>query len=76
VPEATIRAELRALDGDDIDALVQVGTNLAGAAVCAEAERWLAKPAIAINTVSAWSAVRQAGITDRLFGRGRIFEEH
>lgn len=76
VPEAQIRAELKALDGDDIDALVQVGTNLAGAAVCAEAERWLGKPAVSINTVSAWHAVRSAGIPDRLAGRGRIFEEH
>jgi maleate isomerase len=76
VPATTIRDELKALDGDGIDALVQVGTNLAGSAVCAEAERWLGKPAIAINTVSAWAAIRQAGITDRLTGCGRIFEEH
>jgi maleate isomerase len=76
VPEARIRAELRALDGDDIDALVQVGTNLAGSAVCAEAERWLDKPALAINTVSAWAALRGAGITDRIDGKGRIFAEH
>lgn len=76
VPEARIRAELQALDGPDIDALVQVGTNLAGGAVCAEAERWLGKPAISINTVSAWSALRGAGVQDRIARRGRIFEEH
>jgi maleate isomerase len=76
VPEACIRAALRALDGDDVDALVQVGTNLAGAAVCAEAERWLGKPAVSINTVSAWAALRGAGIADRIAGRGRILEEH
>ncbi|MEM1152871.1 MAG: Asp/Glu racemase [Pseudomonadota bacterium] len=75
VSEATIRAQLVALDGDDIDALVQVGTNLAGSAVCAEAERWLGKPALAINTVSAWYALRGAGITDKLHGRGGIFEQ-
>ncbi|SIS75451.1 maleate isomerase [Roseivivax lentus] len=76
VPEARIRSALQDLDGDDVDALVQVGTNLAGAGVCAEAERLLGKPALSINTVSAWSAVRSAGIADRLRGRGRIFEEH
>lgn len=76
VPEARIRAELRALDGDDVEALVQVGTNLAGGAVCAEAERWLGKPALSINTISAWAALRGAGVTDRIAGRGRIFEEH
>lgn len=76
VSEARIRAELRALDGDDVDALVQVGTNLAGARVCAEAERWLDKPALSINTTSAWAAMRSAGIADRISGHGRILEEH
>lgn len=76
VPEARIRAELKELDGRDVEALVQVGTNLAGAAVCAEAERWLGKPAISINSVSAWAALRGAGLQDRIPGRGRIFEEH
>jgi maleate isomerase len=76
VPEARIRAELRALDGDDVDALVQVGTNLAGAAACAEAERWLDKPALSINTLSAWAALRGAGITDQIAGHGQIFAQH
>lgn len=75
VGEDRIRAELRALDGPDVEALVQVGTNLAGAAVCAEAERWLGKPALSINVASAWKALRDAGIDDRIPGRGRIFAE-
>jgi maleate isomerase len=76
VSQQYIRAALQDLDGDDVDALVQVGTNLAGAAVCAEIEQDIGKPALSINTVSAWSAVRSAGIEDRIEGRGRIFEEH
>lgn len=76
VSKAQIRAELQGLDGDDIEALVQVGTNLAGASVCAEAEQWLGKPALSINTVSTWSALRGAGIADQVGGRGRILEEH
>lgn len=76
VPQETIKAELHALDGDDVDALVQVGTNLAGAAVCADLEGVIGKPAVSINTVSAWSAIRQAGIEDKVIGRGRILEEH
>ncbi|MCR9152283.1 MAG: Asp/Glu racemase [Rhodobacteraceae bacterium] len=76
VPEARIREALQALDAPEVEALVQVGTNLAGAAVCAEGERWLGKPCISINTVSAWAALRRAGIEDRVRGRGRIFEEH
>jgi len=73
-PQA-IRESLIELNGPDIEALVQVGTNLAGSAVAAEAERWLGKPVLAINTVLAWDALRRTGITDRIEGHGRILEE-
>lgn len=76
VPPSRIAEALRQLDGDDVDALVQVGTNLAGAAVAAEIEKSIGKPIIQINTVSAWAALRAAGIADRLQGRGRLLEEH
>lgn len=75
VPEARIREELKALDGPEVDALVQVGTNLAGGAVCAEAERRLGKPCLSINVVSAWRALRRMGVSDRIAGVGRVFEE-
>ena len=39
----------RCVDGDGVDALLQVGTNLAGAAICAELERVLDKPCLSIN---------------------------
>jgi maleate isomerase len=76
VQPATIREALVALNGADVDALVQVGTNLAGADVAAEAERWLGKPVLAINTVLAWAAMRASGVEDRLPGLGRVLEEH
>jgi maleate isomerase len=75
VPAADIRAALQALDGDDVDAILQVGTNLAAGAIAAEAERWFGKPVLAMNTITYWDALRQLGIDDRLSGRGRIFEE-
>jgi maleate isomerase len=71
---ADLRAALRALDGDDIDAIVQVGTNLAGMAVAAEAERWLGKPVLSMNAVIYWRALRRLGIEDRIWGRGRLLE--
>jgi maleate isomerase len=43
--------------------------------VAAEAERWLGKPVIAINTATYWYAMRQNGITDRLPGFGRLLAE-
>jgi maleate isomerase len=73
--EAQVRAAYRELDGDDVDAIVQVGTNLAGMAVAAEAERWLGKPVLSMNAVTYWRALRQLGITDRIAGHGRILEE-
>ena len=63
-----------ALDGDDIDALVQVGTNLAAIEVCAEAERWLGKPVLAINAVTYWDALRRCGIDDAVHGCGSLLE--
>lgn len=75
VPAATLRTTLRQLDGDDVDAILQVGTNLANAAVAAEAERWLEKPVLAMNVVTYWDALRRCGVEDRVHGHGRILEE-
>jgi maleate isomerase len=33
------------------------------------------KPCIPINIATAWHAVRGLGVTDRIVGRGRLFEE-
>jgi maleate isomerase len=75
VPLADIRAALRELDGDDIEAVVTVGTALPAAEVAAEAERWLGKPVLAVNVVSFWHALRQCGIADKVYGHGRVLEE-
>ncbi|WP_210208614.1 maleate cis-trans isomerase family protein [Rhodoplanes roseus] len=75
VQPPALRKLLREIDGDDIDAILQVGTNLANAAVAAEAEPWLEKPVLAMNTITYWDALRRCGIDDRIFGFGRILEE-
>ena len=59
-----------------MDAIVQVGTNLAFAHVAPMAEFWLGKPVIAINTATYWHALRRNGITDRLEGFGALMEEY
>ena len=76
VPEAVLRKTLHALDGDDVDALIQVGTNLSMTRLAAAAERWLNKPVIAINTATYWHALRQNQITDKVVGFGRLLEEY
>jgi maleate isomerase len=75
VPLQDIRNALRELDGDDVDALLTLGTALPAGAVAAEAERWLGKPVLAVNVVSYWHAIRQCGIEDRVSGCGRLLEE-
>lgn len=72
---AEVRAAYRELDGDDVDAIVQVGTNLAGMMVSAEAEHWLGKPVLSMNAVTYWRALRLMGIDDKAFGFGRLLEE-
>ncbi|MGA6964692.1 MAG: hypothetical protein WBZ51_13900 [Xanthobacteraceae bacterium] len=70
-----LRPKLLGLDGPDIDAIVQVGTNLSMVRLAAAAELWLAKPVIAINTATYWHALRQNGITEKVQGFGRLLEE-
>ncbi len=59
-----------------VDAIVQVGTNLAMAELAASAEFWLGKPVIAINTATYWYALRDYGIKDRIHGWGSLLAEH
>jgi maleate isomerase len=59
-----------------VDAVVQVGTNLAMAEVAAMAEFWLDKPVIAINTATYWYALRQYGIKDKVYGWGSLLEQY
>ncbi len=75
VSTATLRDQLKTLDGDDVDALVQVGTNLSMTRLAAAAEMYLGKPVIAINTATYWNALRQNGISDKIAGFGRLLEE-
>ena len=70
------RDALHKLDGDDVDALVQVGTNLSMVRLAAAAELWLAKPVIAINAATYWHGLRANGIEDRMEGFGRLLAEY
>lgn len=72
VEEARLREALLELDGDDIDAIGQVGTNLSMARLAGEAEVWLNKPVIAINTATYWHALRANGINDKIDGFGSL----
>ncbi len=73
--ERTIIDTFKALDGDDVDALIQCGTNISAIRIAAAAELWLNKPVIAINTATYWHALRANGILDRKPGYGRLISE-
>jgi maleate isomerase len=64
------------VNADDVDAIVQVGTNLAFAELAPQAEAAIGKPVIAINTAIYWHALRGAGINDRVAGFGPLLERH
>ena len=76
VSERELIDVLKHLDGDDVDALLQVGTNLSMVRVAAAAELWLDKPVIAINTATYWNALRQNGIQDTVYGFGKLLEAY
>lgn len=72
VPAETLRAAVLEVDGADVDAVVQVGTNLAMVRLADEAERRLGKPVIAINAAIYWYALRQNGLPDQIKGFGGL----
>ena len=75
-PSWTAIAEvIRRMDGDDIEAIVQVGTNLSMLRLAAETEGRLGKPVIAVNAATYWHALRANGIDDKISGFGRLLEE-
>lgn len=75
VPESRLRAAIAEVDGPEIDAIVQVGTNLSMLRLAAAAESELRKPVIAINAATYWHALRHRGIFDRVSGFGRLLAE-
>ena len=76
VTEAEMRDAFNEVNDDSIDALVQVGTNLACAKVAAYGEFWLNKPVLAINTATYWYALRSNGIMDKVDGFGSLMLDH
>ena len=66
---------LRELDGDDVDAITQVSTNLSTVRLVATAEMSLGKPIIAIHAATWWHAPRENGITEPMDGFGRLMVE-
>jgi maleate isomerase len=76
ITEKQLRDAINEVNGPDVDAIVQVGTNLVMARLAGIAEFWLDKPVLAINTCIYWWALRQNGIEDKIDGFGSLMLEH
>ena len=75
VNEKVMLDALLELNEYDVEALVQCGTNLAMARLAGEAEKWLKKPVIAINTATYWYAMRDNGMDDAIDGFGSLMTD-
>lgn len=76
VPRARVlEVVLDELEGDDVDAIVQVGTNLSTLDLFPTLELQLGKPVLPINLALIWHALRAAGVDDRIHGKGRLLED-
>ena len=75
-PSEVIDVVLNQLDGDDIDAIVQAGTNLTALDIFPALEKQLGKPIIPINVATIWHTFRTIGVDDKFYGRGWLLEKH
>ena len=74
-PFSDVFEAVQKIDRGDVDAIVQVGTNLSTSDVFPTIEKMLGKPVVPINIATAWHALRDCGVDDRFDGMGRLFEE-
>jgi maleate isomerase len=71
-----LRDAVLEVNGPDVDAVIQVGTNLIMAHLAGTAEFWIDKPVLAINTATYWYALRQNGIDDKIDGFGSLLTRY
>ena len=68
--------ELLATEENDIDAVVQCGTNMSMINVSEKLEPMIGIPILGINAVTFWYALRETGFTSPLVGAGRLLREY
>jgi maleate isomerase len=76
VEPSRLREVVAQIDGEGVEAIVQVGTNLSFVAQAEELEAELGRPVVAINAATLWHALREHGIGDRVAGYGTLLREH
>ena len=68
--------ELLTTERNDIDAVVQCGTNMSMINVSEKLEPMIGIPILGINVVTFWYALRETGFTSPLVGAGRLLREY
>ncbi len=76
IAEADVRDAFARVDKAEIEALVQIGTNLVGAGFAADLEAQHGKPVVAVNIATYWLALQSHGIADNLDGHGTLLARH
>ncbi|MEL0089850.1 MAG: arylmalonate decarboxylase [Rhodospirillales bacterium] len=76
VDPKTLRDAVLKVNDPQVEAILQVGTNLCFAQIAPIAEFWLDKPVLAINTVTYWHALRMNGIEDKVHRFGSLLEDY
>jgi maleate isomerase len=67
---------LNELDGDNVDAIIQAGTNMSNVDQFPALENLLGKPVIPINVACIWHTLRAIGVEDKFAGKGWLLERH
>ena len=73
--KVVLDAILDELDGDDIEAIVQVGTNLSTVDIFPTIEKLIQKPCLAINVCTAWHALRHCDVLDKFENMGQLLSD-
>ncbi len=76
VNKTRIRESINQVNTDEVEAIVQVGTNLPFQYYSSIAEKDLSKPVLSINTATYWHSLRSLTINDKLIGFGMLFEHY
>ncbi len=74
-PHDETERQLAALDVPDVDAILQIDTNLSALKAASKLEARLEKPVLAINAAAMWHALRLLGVDDRMEGFGHLLAE-
>lgn len=73
--EEALRDALMELGQTDADVIMATGSEIALAHMVDEAEEWVGKPVLHLNTVLVWYALRDSGFDDRPIGLGTLMRD-